>query len=98
MSDSLVQTYIFAITIHLAGVGIAYYLWTENRAERFLQFWALAWAAGLVRWLIHYPAESSPPLRAIEALFISVIMFFMVLGSYDVIPGKPWRQKFVVGA
>jgi signal transduction histidine kinase len=98
MNDSLVQTYIVAITIHLAGVGIGFYLWTENRAERFLQFWTLAWTAGLVRWLLHYPAAFSPPLRAIEVLFISVTMFFMVLGSYDLIPGKPWKQKFVVGA
>ncbi|HEX9130350.1 MAG TPA: sensor histidine kinase [Gemmatimonadaceae bacterium] len=98
MNNSLVQTYIVAITIHLAGVGIAFYLWTENRAERFLQFWTLAWTAGLVRWLLHYPARFSPPLRAIEVLFISVTMFFMVLGSYDLIPSKPWKQKFVVGA
>jgi signal transduction histidine kinase len=98
MNNSLVQTYIVAITIHLAGVGIAFYLWTENRAERFLQFWTLAWTAGLVRWLLHYPAKFSPPLRAIEVMFISVTMFFMVLGSYDLIPGKPWKQKFVVGA
>jgi signal transduction histidine kinase len=98
MNDSLAQTYIVAITIHLAGVGIGLYLWTENRAERFLQFWTLAWTAGLVRWLLHYPAAFSPPLRAIEVLFISVTMFFMVLGSYDLIPGKPWKQKFVVGA
>jgi signal transduction histidine kinase len=98
MNNSLVQTYIVAITIHLAGVGIAFYLWTENRAERFLQFWTLAWTAGLVRWLLHYPAGFSPPLRAIEVLFISVTMFFMVLGSYDLIPGKPWKQKFVAGA
>lgn len=98
MNDSLVQTYIVAITIHLAGIGVAFYLWTENRAERFLQFWTMAWTAGLVRWLLHYPAEFSPALRAIEVLFISVTMFFMVLGSYDLIPGKPWKQKFVVGA
>jgi signal transduction histidine kinase len=98
MNDSLVQTYIVAIAIHLAGVGIGFYLWTENRAERFLQFWTLGWTAGLVRWLLHYPAAFSRPLRAIEVLFISVTMFFMVLGSYDLIPGKPWKQKFVVGA
>ncbi|MFL5487439.1 MAG: sensor histidine kinase [Gemmatimonadaceae bacterium] len=98
MNDSLAQTYIVAITIHLAGVGIGFYLWTENRAERFLQFWTLAWTAGLVRWLLHYPATFTPPLRAIEVLFISATMFFMVLGSYDLIPGKPWKQKFVVGA
>jgi len=97
MNASLVQTYIVGITIHLAGVGITFYLWTENRTERFLQFWTLAWTAGLVRWLFHYLAVFSPPLRAIEVLFISVTMFFMVLGSYDLIPGKPWKQKFVVG-
>jgi signal transduction histidine kinase len=97
MNDSLVQTSIVAITIHIAGIGIAYYLWTENRAERFLQFWTLAWTAGLVRWVLHYPAEFSPPLRAIEALSISATMFFVVLGSYDLIPGKPWKEKFVVG-
>ena len=98
MNNPLAQTYIVAITIHLAGVGIAFYLWTENRGERFLQFWTLAWTAGLVRWLLHYPAGFSPTLRVIEVMFISVTMFFMVLGSYDLIPGKPWKQKFVVGA
>jgi signal transduction histidine kinase len=98
MNNPLVQTYIVAITINLAGVGIAFYLWTENRAERFLQFWTLAWTAGLVRWLLHYPAAFSSALRAIEVMFISVTMFFMVLGSYDLIPAKPWKQKFVVGA
>ena len=96
--NSLPQMYIVAITINVAGAGIAFYLWTENRAERFLQFWTLAWTAGLVRWLLHYPAGFSPPLRAIEALFISLTMFFMVLGSYDLLPGKPWKQKFVVWA
>jgi signal transduction histidine kinase len=98
MNNPLVQTYIVATTIHLAGAGIAFYLWTENRAERFLQFWTLAWTAGLVRWQLHYLAGFSPPLRSIEVLFISVTMFFMVLGSYDLIPGKPWKRKFVVVA
>ncbi len=98
MNNSIVPTYIVAITLHLAGVGIGFYLWTENRAERFLQFWTMSWAAGLVRWLLHYPAGFSPPLRAIEVLLVSLTMFFMVLGSYDLIPGKPWKQKFVVGA
>ena len=74
MSASLVQTYIVVIVIHLAGIGITFYLWTENRGERFLQFWTLAWTAGLVRWLLHYRAEFSPSLRAIEVLFISVTM------------------------
>src|SRR6185436_19173322 len=33
-----------------------------------------------------------------EVLFISVTMLFMVVGAYDVIPRKPWKQTFVVGA
>jgi signal transduction histidine kinase len=98
MNDSLVQMYIVVITIHIAAIGMAFYLWTENRAERFLLFWTLVWCAGLVRWLLHYPAGFSPPLRVIEGMFISLVAFFMVLGSYDLIPGKPWKQKSVVMA
>lgn len=98
MMEPLVQTSVVAIAIHAAAAGIAFYLWTGDRSERFLQFWALAWTAGLVRWLLHYPAESNQTLRAVEIVFISVTMFFMVLGSYDMLPGKPWRQRFVVAA
>src|SRR6185503_2399591 len=31
MNASLVQTYVVVIVIHLAGIGITFYLWTENR-------------------------------------------------------------------
>ena len=96
MNDPLVQIYIVAIAIHIAAVSVVLYLWTENRHERFLQFWSIAWGAGLVRWLMHYPAETRPSLRATEGILISVTMFFMVLGSYDLLPGKPWRQRSVV--
>jgi PAS domain S-box-containing protein len=96
ISDPLVQTYVVAVAINLAGAGIAFYLWTEDRTERFLQFWALAWAAGLTRWLIHYPAEFNSDLRAIEGILIAVTMFFMVLGSYDLLPTKPWRHRSLV--
>ena len=96
MNDPLLQIYIVAIAIHIAAVSVVLYLWTENRHERFLQFWSIAWGAGLVRWLVHYPAETRPSLRATEGILISVTMFFMVLGSYDLLPGKPWRQRAVV--
>src|SRR5688572_8564367 len=98
LNDPLVQTYIVAIAINLAGAAIAFYLWTEHRSERFLQFCALAWTSGLLRWLIHYPAEFSPMLRPTESLLISVTMFFLVLAAYDLLPSKPWRQRVVVGA
>jgi signal transduction histidine kinase len=96
VNDPVVQTYIVAIAIHIAATAIAFYLWTENRNERFLQFWTMAWAAGLLRWLLHYPGEFWPFVRAVEGILISGTMFFMVLGSWDLLPGKPWRQRSVV--
>ena len=98
MTDSQLQMFVVAIAIHLAGAGIALYLWTEHRDQRFLQFWALAWGWGVLRWLIHFPAQSSRPLLAIESIIVSVTMFFMVLGSYDVLPSRPWTQRRVVVA
>ena len=97
MNDPLVQTYIVGIAIHIAATAIAFYLWTEHRGERFLLFWALAWASGLVRWAVHYPAELNPMLRGLESFLISVTMFFTVLGSYDLLPSKPWKHRSVVG-
>ena len=96
ISDPLVQVYVVAVAIHIAAVAIALYLWIEDRSERFLQFWTLAWGAGLGRWLIHYPAESIPTLRAIEGILITVTMFFMVLGSYDLLPARPWKHRRMV--
>lgn len=98
ISDPLVQTYVVAVAINLAGAAIAFYLWSEDRTERFLQFWTLAWTTGLIRWLIHYPAEFNPVLRSIEGFVIVLTMFFMVLGSYELLPVKPWRHRsFVAG-
>src|SRR5688500_8911952 len=85
VNDPLVQTSVVAIAMNIAGAGIAFYLWSEHRGERFLQFWAFAWTAGLIRWFVHLQT-SSPPLLAIESVLISVTMFFMVLGSYDLLP------------
>jgi hypothetical protein len=98
MNDPLVQTCIVGAATNLAGAAIAFYLWTERRSERYLLFWGWAWTTGLMRWLIHYPAEFSPPLRALEGVNIAVTMFFIVLGSYDLLPAKPWRQRSVVAA
>jgi signal transduction histidine kinase len=96
MNDPLVQTYIVGAAINLAGAAIALYLWTEHRGERFLLFWTLAWTAGLLRWLVHTQAADSLLVRLVESPIISATLFFMVLGSYDILPGKPWRQRIVV--
>jgi signal transduction histidine kinase len=97
MNDPIFQTFIVGVALNLAAAGVAFYLWSERRSERFLLFWALAWTAGLLRWLIHYPAESRAGLRMVEGLMIPMTMFFMVLGSYDLLPNRPWRHRMIVG-
>jgi signal transduction histidine kinase len=96
--DPLFQAYIVGVTVNAAAAAIALYLWTERRGERFLLFWALAWTSGLVRWLLHYPPRSNPTLQLAEALMISVTMLFTVLGSYDLLPTRPWRRRSVLSA
>lgn len=98
MNDTLVQTCIVGGVINLAGAAIAFYLWTEQRAERYLLFWTLAWIAGLIRWSLHYPAEFNPALRAFEGFNIAATLFFIVLGSYDLLPNKPWQDRNVIAA
>lgn len=98
MNETLVQTCIVGGAINLAGAAIALYLWTEQRGERYLLFWALAWITGLIRWSLHYPAEFNPALRAFEGLNISATLFFIILGSYDLLPHKPWRDRSVIAA
>jgi PAS domain S-box-containing protein len=96
--DALVQTCIVGGAISLAGAAIGFYLWSEQRAERYLLFWTLAWITGLIRWCLHYPAESNTALRALEGFNIAGTLFFMILGSYDLLPNKPWRDRNVIAA
>lgn len=97
MNDPVVQTAIVGFAVNAAGAAIACYLWSEHRNERFLLFWALAWTTGFIRWTMHYPAESLPWLRRIEGFVIALTVLFMVLGSYDLLPSKPWRRRVVIG-
>jgi signal transduction histidine kinase len=94
-----VQATVVGMTVSVAGAAMAAYLWTQNRDERYLLFWAGAWIAGAVRWLIHFPADTTPVLRMLEGgLLIPLVLIFMVLGCYDLLPAKPWRRWQVVVA
>jgi signal transduction histidine kinase len=93
VNDPLFQTAIVAVAINLAAAGITFYLWRDHREERFLQFWAIAWSAGLARWLIHLPASSNAILRDAEFVLISVTMLFMAMGSYALLPNPPWPRS-----
>jgi PAS domain S-box-containing protein len=96
-SDPNIQTAIVGTVLNVAGAVMALYLWTQDRSERYLAFWSAAWCTGIVRWLIHFPAEGSAWLRSLEGIvLIPAILMFMLLGSYDLLPNKPWRSSRVV--
>src|SRR5687767_6348102 len=96
LSNPELQTTIVGLVVNLAGAIIACYLWRQNTRERYLVFWTAAWSAGALRWIIHFPAHTIPALRLAEGLLIPVTMLLAVLGSYDLLPAKPWKRRHVV--
>lgn len=83
--------------LNLANSLIALYLWNERRSERFLLFWSLAWMCGAIRWATSYFAAGNPELVPLLSLQSAVLHFLLVLGSYDLLPGKPWKRPLAVG-
>ena len=97
LNDPLSQVIIVGAVANGAGAAIALYLWNQQRADRYLLFWAGAWLVGLVRFLIHLPADISPLLRTAEVGVLFPLLFiFNVLACYDLLPSKPWRSRYVV--
>ena len=99
LNDPAVQVAIVGTCANASGAAIALYLWFQQRSERYPLFWALAWVAGTLRFLIHFPAESNPLLRIVEVgVLFPLLFFFNALGSYDMLPAKPWKSSHVVAA
>jgi signal transduction histidine kinase len=96
VNETILQAITVGVTVNVAAAAMAWYLWSERRKEQFLMFWAWAWTSSVIRWLLHYQAEFDPTLRFAEGLMISVAMLFTVLGSYDLLPTRPWRQRFIL--
>jgi signal transduction histidine kinase len=97
LNDPLSQVIVVGTIANASGAAIALYLWNQQRSERYLLFWAGAWIVGATRFLIHLPADASPLLRVLEiGLLFPLLFIFNVLGSYDLLPTKPWRSKYVV--
>src|SRR6188508_2216808 len=97
LNDPLSQVIVVGAVANGAGAAIALYLWNQQRADRYLLFWAGSWLAGTVRFLIHLPADVSPNLRIVEVgLLFPLLFIFNVLGCYDLLPAKPWRSRYVV--
>ena len=96
-NDPLSQVVIVGVICNAAGAAISLYLWNQQRSDRYLLFWAIAWMVGTTRFLIHLPADVSPFLRITEvAVLFPLLFIFNVLACYDLLPAKPWRSRYVV--
>lgn len=92
VADPVLQTCIVGAFICLMASAITVYLWSQDRSERYLLYWSLAWAVSGLRWAIHYPAEGDAALRAFEGIALPVTLLLLVLGSYELLPIKPWKR------
>jgi PAS domain S-box-containing protein len=90
-TDPIFQTCLVGFVTTFAAAVAAFYLWREDRSERYLIFWMIAWLFNAVRWIVHYPAETNHAMRFVESLIASDVLAFLTLGAYAVLPVKPWR-------
>jgi PAS domain S-box-containing protein len=99
LNDPKILVVLVGTFANAVGAAVALYLWTQRKSDRYLLFWGLNWAFGTLRWVVHVPADSLPWLRIVEVgLLIPVMLFLNSLGSYDLLPTKPWRSRSVVVA
>ncbi len=94
-TDPLLQTCLVGLAVNAVSGFAGVYLWRENRRERYLLYWAIAWLLNAARWVLHYPAETDPGLRILEALVAAVVLSFLTLAAYELLPAKPWRFRRV---
>jgi PAS domain S-box-containing protein len=96
LNDSLLLVAIVGTFTNGSAMAVAFWLWTQEKSDRTLLFWGLFWLFGTLRWLIHLPADQTAWLRTMEAGLVVPLMFlFVSLGSYDLLPAKPWRRIHV---
>jgi PAS domain S-box-containing protein len=97
LSDPLILVAIVGTFTNGAAMAVAFWLWTQEKSDRYLLFWSLVWLLGTLRWLVHLPADHMAWLRMVEAgLLVPLMCLFVSLGSYDLLPTKPWRRIHVV--
>ena len=96
------QLSIVGLVVSAAGAAIAFYLWSERRAEKYLLFWSLAWSSASLRWVLRlipgHLIQSSIAFRVLDSALIAIVELFMILGCYDLLPRKAWRNPTLVAA
>jgi signal transduction histidine kinase len=99
LNDPLVQAAIVGTFANASGAIVALLLWNQLRGERYLLFWGLFWTLGSLRWALHIPGLEVPWWRMVEwGAMVPLMFFFVVLGAYDLLPARPWRNRTVVVA
>ena len=54
----VLQTGIVGSVVGAVASAITLYLWHQDRSERYLLYWSIAWACSSLRWAFHYTAAT----------------------------------------
>ena len=88
---------VVGIVLNAAGAAISYYLWTEDKDERYLLYWTYAWALGVPDWALRLYMADWPAVRLLDSLLVSVVLFFILYGCYWLLPAPRWQRPRTVG-
>jgi PAS domain S-box-containing protein len=90
------QTLLVGGLVSIVNAATAFYLWNERRSERFLLFWSVSWAFNAIRWATVYFSLGDPRLAPFLSFQSAAVHFLIVLGCYDLLPGKAWKRPSMV--
>jgi PAS domain S-box-containing protein len=93
LHDVALQASLVGVATCAIASACMFYMWNANRSERYLSLWGAAWLIAVLRWLVHYPAESQPSLRLLEAFVAVVALFVIAVGAYLMLPNQPWHLR-----
>jgi len=92
-ADPILQTIAVGVVLTAMAGAAALYLWSQDKRERYLLLWGVAWLLGTLRWSIHYEGLFNLGARALEALLSGALLVLFLLGAYDMLPGKRWTLR-----
>ncbi|RZT09752.1 PAS domain S-box-containing protein [Duganella sp. CF402] len=98
INDPVLQTCIVGAFITLIASAISSYLWRQDRSERYLLFWSVAFAGSSLRWMLHYPARVDELARNLEGAAFPLLLWLQVLGCYAILPVRKTPRKVATWA
>ncbi len=95
--DPLIAT--VGIYANAAATAVVFWLWSQQKRDRYLLYWGLFWSFGTIRWIMHLPAASLAWARMLEVgMLIPLMCLCLLLGSYELLPVKSIRRRYLVPA